>query len=137
MDHFNQGCADGNNLLAVEEYCTSFSLGGRCHDSADGIELGEDWAVWIGIRSDGGRGWSVAQIVMARSTTAYFGLIEIRCVTVNVETHVDIMKTDDGVWLGGSEVHQHIFLCGGFGGGQSLLRDNLIERDKHGGIDSA
>ena len=74
IDHFNKGCADGNSLLAVEEDHTGFSLGGECHDGADGLAFGEDRAVWSGIRSDGGRGWSVAQIVMARSTTACFGL---------------------------------------------------------------
>ena len=56
MAHFNQGCAYGNILLAVEEDCTGFSLGGVCHDSADSMALGEDWAVWNGSRSDGGRG---------------------------------------------------------------------------------
>ena len=69
MAHFNKGCADGNILLAVEEYCTSFSPGGGYHDGADGLVLGEDRSVWSGSRPDGGRGWSVAQIVMARSTT--------------------------------------------------------------------
>ena len=74
MDHFNQGYADGNSLLAVEEDCTGFSLGGGCHDGAYGLEFGEDQAVWSGSRPDGGRGWRVAQIVMDRSTTACFGL---------------------------------------------------------------
>ena len=47
MAHFNQGHVYRNSLLAVEEDCTSFRLGGRCHDSADGMELGEDWTVTI------------------------------------------------------------------------------------------
>ena len=64
MAHFNQGRADGNSLLAVEEDCTSYSLGVRCHDGSDGMSLGKDWAVWSGSGSDGGRGWVVAQIVM-------------------------------------------------------------------------
>ena len=54
MSHFNQGCADGNSLLAVEEDCIGYSLGGRCHDGADGLSLGKDWAVWSGSGSDGG-----------------------------------------------------------------------------------
>ena len=74
MAHFNQGCADGNSMLAVEEYCNGFSLISGSHDGADGLVLGEDRAVWSGSRSDGGRGWSVTQILMARSTTACFGL---------------------------------------------------------------
>ena len=56
MSHFNQGHADGNSLLAVEEYCTSLSLGGRCHDNADGLSLGDYWADWGGSRPDGERG---------------------------------------------------------------------------------
>ena len=34
--HFNQGRADGNSLLAVEEDCTGLCLGIGCHDGADG-----------------------------------------------------------------------------------------------------
>ena len=67
MAHFNKGCADGNILLAVDKDRTSFSLGSRCHDGADGLVLGDDRAVWSGGRLDGGRWWSVAHIVMARS----------------------------------------------------------------------
>ena len=137
MSHFNQGCADGNSLLAVEEDCTGFSLGGRCHDSVDGLALGEDQDVWSGIRSGGRRGRSVAHVVMSCITTTCFGMNKIRCVTVNVETHVASMKTDDGVWLGGSVVHQHLCIFYGVGGGRSLLRADFIERDKHGGINGA
>ena len=97
MAHLNQVRADRNSLLAVEEDHTGFRISGRCHDGADGLALGEDWAVWSGSRPDGGRGWSVAHIVMACSTTAYFGLNKIRCVTVNVKTHVASAKTDDGI----------------------------------------
>ena len=92
MAHFNQGCTDGNSLLVVEEDRTGFSLCGGYHDGADGLTLGEDWAVWSGIRSDRRRGWSVTQIVMYRSTTTCFGMNEILCVTVNVETHVASAK---------------------------------------------
>ena len=70
MTHFNQDRADGNNLLEVEEDCTGFRLGSGYHGGVDGMALGEDRSVWSGSRSDGGRGGSVAQIVMARSTTA-------------------------------------------------------------------
>ena len=107
MAHFNKGRADGNSLIAVEEDHTSFSLGGGCHDGVDGLVIGEYWAIWSGSRPDGGRMWSVAQIVTARSTNACFELNNICCVTVNVETHVTSVKTDDGVWLSGSVVHQH------------------------------
>ena len=54
--HLNHGHVDGNRLLAVEEYRTGLSLSGRCHDDADGLALGEYWAVWSGSRSDGVRG---------------------------------------------------------------------------------
>ena len=56
MTHFNQGCADGHNLLAIDEYHTGFSLGSECNDGADGMALGEDWSVLIVSRPDGGRG---------------------------------------------------------------------------------
>ena len=42
---------------------------------------------------------------------------KIRCVTFNVDTHVASVKTDDGVWLCGSVVHQHLCLFDGVGGG--------------------
>ena len=60
----------GNSLLAVEEDCTSFSLGGGCHDGADGLALDEDQSVWSGSRPYGGRGRSVTHIVMDCSTTS-------------------------------------------------------------------
>ena len=62
---------------------------------------------------------------------------KIRCITVNVETHVASVKTGDGVWLCGSVVHQHIRLFDGVGVGQSFLKADFVERDEHGGIDSA
>ena len=74
---------------------------------------------------------------MDRSTTACFGLKYIHCFTVNVETHFSSVKSDDGVWLCGSVVHQHLCLFDGLSGGQILLRANFVERDDHGGIDSA
>ena len=54
MDHSNQGRVDGNRFMAVEGDCISLSLGGGCHDGADGLALGEYWAVWGGSRTDGG-----------------------------------------------------------------------------------
>ena len=79
MSHFDQGRADENSFLAVEEDCTGLRLGGICHDSADDLALGEYRAMWGGSRTDGGRGGGgVAQIVMARSTTSCFGLNEVR-----------------------------------------------------------
>ena len=56
MAYFNQGCADRNILLDVEEDSTSFSLGGGYHDGADGLSLGENRAIWSGSRPDGGMG---------------------------------------------------------------------------------
>ena len=81
--------------------------------------------------------WSVTQIVMAYSRTECFGLNKIRCVTVNVEKHVASVKTDDGIWLCGSVVHQHLRIFDGVGGGKSLLRADFIEPDKYGGIEGA
>ena len=56
MDHFNQGRADGNSLLDVEGDSTGFGLGVGCHAGADGLALGEDWAVCSRSRPDGGKG---------------------------------------------------------------------------------
>ena len=53
--HFDEGRADENSLLAVEEDRSSFSLCGRSHDSTDGLTFGEDWSVWSGSRPDVGR----------------------------------------------------------------------------------
>ena len=136
MAHFIQGCAYGNSLLAVEDNRTGFSLGGRCHDGADGLALGEDRAVQIRSRTDGGRGSIVAQIVIARSTTACFGLNKIRCDTFNLETHVSSVKADDVVWLCGSEVHQSFRIFYSVSGGQSFLGADFVERDENGGTTS-
>ena len=74
---------------------------------------------------------------MACSMTACFEMNKIRCVTVNVETHVASVKTDDGVWLCGRIFHQHLRLFDGVGGGKSFLRADFVERNEHCGIDSA
>ena len=52
-----------------------------------------------------------------------------------METHVASVKMDDGVWFGGSVVHQIIFLFNNVGGGQRLLGVIFVESNKHGGID--
>ena len=52
-----------------------------------------------------------------------------------METHVASVKTDDGVWLFGSVVHQHLPLFDSLGGRKSLCVANFVERDEHGGID--
>ena len=74
---------------------------------------------------------------MARSTTACFGLNKVCYVTVNVETHVASVKTDDGVWLCFTVFYHHFRLLDGVGGVRSLLRANFVEHDEHGGIDGA
>ena len=78
VDHCNQGRADGNRLMDVEEDCTGLRLGSGCHDGADCLALGEYWAVLGGSRPGGWRGGSVYQIVMTHRTTACFGLNEVR-----------------------------------------------------------
>ena len=135
MAHFNQGRADGNILLGVEEDRTDFRLGDGCHDGEDDLEIGEDRAVQSGSRPDGERGCSVAQIIIARRKNALFGMNEIRCFTVNVEKNVASVKTDDGVWLYGSVVNQHFRLFDSVGCGRSLLGADFVKLDEHGGID--
>ena len=81
-----------------------------------------------------GRG-GVAQTVMARSMTACFGMNKLRCVTVNVETHVTSVKTDDGVWLCWSIVHQNVCLLDGGDDGRSFLGADFVETYKNNGID--
>ena len=82
--HFDEGRADGNSLLAVEEDRSSFGLGSGSHDGADGLTFGEDRSVWSGSRPYVGRWWIVAQVVVARSATARFGMNYILCVTFNL-----------------------------------------------------
>ena len=71
---------------------------------------------------------------MDLSTTACFGMNDICCVTVDVETHVSRVKMDDGVYLCFSVVHQNLLLFDGVGGGRSFLGANFIEREENGGI---
>ena len=71
--HSNEGRMDGNSLLAVEEYCSSFGFGDGSHDGADGLIFGENWYIWGGSRPDVGRWWIFAQVVVARSATVRFG----------------------------------------------------------------
>ena len=72
--HFDEVRADGNSLLAVEEDCSSFGLGGGSHDGTDGLIFGEYWSIWSWSRPDLGRWWIVARVVLARSVTERFGL---------------------------------------------------------------
>ena len=51
--HFDEGCADGNSLLDVEENRSSFSFRIGSHDGADGLEFGEYRTI---------RGWSGADV---------------------------------------------------------------------------
>ena len=74
---------------------------------------------------------------MARGAPARFGLDEICGVTLNEEAHVASMETYDVVWSRGCVVHEHLCLLDGVSGGRSLLGANLIECDKHCGVDGA
>ena len=40
--HFDEGCADGNSLLAIEENLSSFGFRGGSHDGADVSHFGND-----------------------------------------------------------------------------------------------
>ena len=42
---------------------------------------------------------------------------EIRYAAIDVEEHVDIVELDDGVWLCGCVVYEHICFLDGVGGG--------------------
>ena len=117
--HFDEGRADGKSLLAVEEDCSSFGLGGGSHDGADGLTVGEDRSAWSGSTPYVGRWWIVPQLVVACSATARFGLNEIHYVTVNVEAHVASAEPDDGVCLCGCVVHQHLRFLDGVSDGRS------------------
>ena len=58
--HLDEGCADRNSLLAVEENSSSFGFCGGSHDGADGLTFGEYRSIrgWSG--SDMGWWWIVA-----------------------------------------------------------------------------
>ena len=126
MAHFYEGRADGNSLLAVEEDSSSFCLGSGSHDSVDGLTFGEDCSVWSGIIPDVGQWWIVAQVLVACSATARFGLNEIRCVTVDVEAHVASVELDDGARLPGCVVHHYLCFLDGVCVGRSLLGANFF-----------
>ena len=51
--HLDEGCADGNSLLAVEENRSSFGFHSRSHDCADGLTFGKYRTI---------RGWSGADV---------------------------------------------------------------------------
>ena len=53
VDHFDEGCADGNSLLAVEENRSSFGFRGGRHDGVDGLTFGEYRTI---------KGWSGADV---------------------------------------------------------------------------
>ena len=55
MDHFDEGRADVNILLTVEENYSSFGLHGRIHDGADGLTFGEYRSIRGGSGTDAGR----------------------------------------------------------------------------------
>ena len=57
--HFDEGRADGNSLLAVEENRSSVGHRGGSHDGSDGFKFGEYWSIWGGSRLDVGRWWIV------------------------------------------------------------------------------
>ena len=97
MAHFNEGHADGNSLLAVEENRSSFGLRGGSHDGADGLTFGEYRSIRGGSGPDVGMWWIVAYVEVARSATACFGLGEIHCAAVDVEAHVARVEPDDVV----------------------------------------
>ena len=63
--------------------------------------LGEYWSIRGGSRLDVGRWWIFAQVVVADSTTARFGLNKIHYVAVDVEAHVASVEPDDCVRLRG------------------------------------
>ena len=130
MTNFNQVCADRHSLLAIDEYHTGFNHGSEMW------HLARNGPIWFLVGRMGGGG-GVDQIVIARSTTAWFGLNKIRCVTFNVETHVVSVKMDDDVWLCGIIVNQQFRLLDGVGGGKILFGDDFVERDEHVGIDGA
>ena len=114
---FDEGRVDGTSLLAFKKNCSSFGLRGGSHDSADGLAFGEYQPIQGGSGTDVGRWRIVAEVVVARSATAHFGLDEICCVTIDAEAHVASVEPDDGVRLCGCIVHEHLCLLDGVGGG--------------------
>ena len=53
VSHFDEGCAYGNSLLAVEENRSIFGFRCASHDGADGLTFGEYQTI---------RGWSGADV---------------------------------------------------------------------------
>ena len=69
--------------------------------------------------------------------TALFGLNQVLCVTVNVDTYFSSVKIDDYVWLCGNVVHQYFYVLDSVGDRRSFLGADSVERDYHGGINGA
>ena len=135
MAHFDEGCVDGNSLLAVGENRSSFGFRGGRHDGADGLKLCEYWFIRSSIWTDVGWWCVFTYVVVTCGATARFSLDEIRGIDVYVEAHVARMEPDDDVWLFGCIVHEHLCLLDGVCGRISLLGANFIECDEHCGVD--
>ena len=45
VEYLGEGCADGNNLLSVEENRTGFCFLRGSHDGVDGLAFGEYWTI--------------------------------------------------------------------------------------------
>ena len=116
VTHFDEGRANGNNLLVIEEDRSSFGIHGKNQDSADGPTLGEDQSVSSGIRPDVRRWRIVAQVEVACSATVRIGLNKIRRITDNIKAYVTIVEPDGAVWLRDSVVHHHLLFLDGVGG---------------------
>ena len=60
VDHFDEGCADGNSLMSVEENRSSFGFRGVSHDGADGLKFCKYWSIRVRSGTDVGWGRIVA-----------------------------------------------------------------------------
>ena len=135
--HFNQGHADGNILLAVEEYCTGSDSAAYAMTVRMVWNLVRIRSFGVGLGRMEGRGGVSLRYLWPAARLCALGYIRYAA-ALSMWRHMSLaLKTDGSAWLCGSVVHQYFRILGGVGGGQSFLGADFIEHDDHGVIGGA
>ncbi len=83
---FFEGIAERDGFLAVDKEETNFGFSGGGHDVAEDVSSGMERSIvrWLSAGFDGWVNWFVAEIVVAASLAACFGLGKIGGITMDV-----------------------------------------------------